>query len=109
MKSQDIVLVSFPFSDQSQIKLRPAIILSTKGIAGDCIILAITTQKLSNIKHEVEINNTNLTKGKLPQKSFIRLAKIATIERKLIKQKVARLNDQKWNEVQKKLQKVLFG
>lgn len=109
MKPQDIVLVKFPFSNQSQAKLRPALILSTKGLAGDIIILAITTQKIGKNLHETLLTNNDLTKGTLPKTSFIRTLKIATIERDIIQKTIGQISHKKWTEVQEKLKKILFS
>ena len=98
-------MVRFPYSDFQKLKLRPALIVSGRALEeyNDLIILGITSAKLGDKKLEVSVDNAGLIQGKLPKKSYIRISKIVSLERKLVIKKVARLNEEKINEVLEKL------
>ncbi len=109
LQKGEIILINFPFSDQEGKKLRPALVVAdcSHGKYQDIIILAITSQKLEKKEREVEINDSDLSEGKLPRRSYIRVSKITTIERKMIKNRVALLGSDKISEVVFKLNQIL--
>lgn len=80
MKKGDIVLVSFPFSDLSGSKLRPAIIL----IAGvtDVTVCFITTQM--HWKEEFDIPLIPSYDNGLKKISLLRISELSTIDKDLI-------------------------
>ena len=84
MKQGDIVFVDFPYTDLSNSKKRPALIISNNKDPHekDLILCEITTKNRN--KGEVEINNRDLTKGRLHKKSFVRPNKIATVHMKKV-------------------------
>lgn len=48
----DIVLVKFPFSDLSQAKLRPAVVLWVNPTGDDVTLCAITSQNIDQLSPE---------------------------------------------------------
>jgi len=87
----EIVIVPFPFSNLQNIKQRPVLILSKDNYSEDVITCGIT----SNIKdstHSILIDNENLTQGNIPKQSRIKLNKLFTLNKKIIKKKIAKLN-----------------
>lgn len=81
MAKGDIVLITFPFTDLSGNKLRPALILTENLL--DLTVCFITTQLAWQEETDVLLNpNTN---NKLKKQSLIRTSKIATIDRGLAK------------------------
>lgn len=104
----DIVLVPFPFSDQSTVKKRPAVIISSdvyNEFSADCIIMAITSQtgKTSDIG-ECVLNNWN--EAGLLKPSAIKAA-ISTIERTLIIRKIGRLSSKDFRLMEDTLKELL--
>ena len=92
-KRGDIILVPFPFSNQSTTKKRPAVIISSDNyndLSSDVVIMAITSQ----IRH---INNIGERKLKnweaegLLKPSAIKSA-VSTLEQKLIIRKLGVLS-----------------
>jgi len=79
-KTWDIVLVKFPFTDLSDFKLRPALIIWE--YKSDFIILAISSNKNNWINYEVD--NTDLSKWELLIKSYIKINKITSINKPII-------------------------
>ncbi|WP_181308727.1 type II toxin-antitoxin system PemK/MazF family toxin [Rufibacter sp. XAAS-G3-1] len=81
----DIVWVDFPFTDGSQSKPRPALIISNKAVndIGDYILVQIT----SRIKRDglsIEITSTDYEESPLELKSHIRFHKIFILNESLI-------------------------
>ena len=88
----DIVLVPFPFTDQSATKKRPAVVVSSSayhGARSDLIIMAVTSQmRPTNTIGEVLINNW---KGAGLIKPSVVKPVITTIEATLVLRRLGRL------------------
>jgi mRNA interferase MazF len=63
-----IALVPFAFSDLSQSKLRPAVVLADVG-QGDCILCQVTSNPYGD-SNAVPIDNSDLDSGTLRVSSF---------------------------------------
>ena len=71
-----IVLVSFPFSDLSQSKLRPAVVLA-KASPNDWILCQVTSNAYSDPR-AVKLTHDDLLSGSLRVVSYARPAKLFT-------------------------------
>ncbi|MBS3092027.1 type II toxin-antitoxin system PemK/MazF family toxin [Candidatus Pacearchaeota archaeon] len=93
-KQGDIIVVPFPFSDLSGFKQRPVLILSNDydNLNSEDTITCGITSNLKDIKHSVLIDSENLEEGSIPLKSRIKVDKIFTLERKIIRKKVAKVD-----------------
>lgn len=80
MKKGDIVLVPFPFTDLSDIKKRPALILISKEL--DVTLAFISTQLKWKEATDIELQ-PDKSNG-LKKESLVRLSKIATIRKDLV-------------------------
>ncbi|MFM9838878.1 MAG: type II toxin-antitoxin system PemK/MazF family toxin [Cyclobacteriaceae bacterium] len=80
MKKGDIVLISFPFTDLTGSKLRPAIILVASQL--DVTVAFITSQFKWREEFDVLMNPTPSNGLKID--SLIRLSKIATLDKDLV-------------------------
>ena len=89
----DVVTVSFPFSDLSGSKKRPAIVLAN--LTGDDIILCQITSKSKSDPFAVPLTTDDFVSGGLPIDSFIRPGKIFTAYKSLILSSVGHLSDDK--------------
>lgn len=69
-----VVLVPFPFSDLSQSKLRPAVVLA--GAGKDDFVLCQITSKAYADARAVELTNASFAKGSLRVVSYARPAKL---------------------------------
>ncbi len=100
-----IVLVPFPFDDFSSIKVRPALCLTNEiGIYNHIVIAFISSQISANsLQSDLKIiANENLETG-LHVDSIIKLHKVVTIPKELIKRKLGELSDFNARIVEKKL------
>ena len=77
MKKGDIVLISFPFTDLSGTKLRPALVLAVS--SADITVAFITTRTGWKEVTDIELEPDPNTGIKKP--SLIRPAKLATIDK----------------------------
>jgi mRNA interferase MazF len=85
-----VVLVTFPFSDLSQAKLRPAVVLAGSG-RGDWVLCQITSNAYSDSR-AIELTASSLDSGSLNLLSYARPAKLFTANRSLIAAKVGTLS-----------------
>ena len=94
---RDIVVLEFPFSNLIQAKKRPSLIIKVpKG--DDAIACQITGRSYEKLV-EIPIKKEDFYKGSLKVESYIRIDKIFSIEKSLIKYKVGSLKQEKFNEV----------
>ena len=105
----DIVVVELPFTDLEGSKLRPALVLSNKTFnvnSQDIIVAKITGTRFSTIP-QVELTNASLASGRLRKKSYVNVASIFTLEKRLVKKKIAQLKLSIIKEVFAKLRAIL--
>ncbi|HEY1613462.1 MAG TPA: type II toxin-antitoxin system PemK/MazF family toxin [Rhizomicrobium sp.] len=76
-----IVLLPFPFSDLSQSKLRPALLLAQGG-KGDWISCQITSNRYTD-PQAIELNDKDFSHGGLRRTSYARPAKLFTAHESL--------------------------
>ena len=92
----DIVILSFPFSDLSATKVRPALVLAD---ANDDVILSQITSREFFDDHAVSLSRREFREGSLPCDSWIRVNKLFTADRSLIFRKSGRITERKVSEV----------
>lgn len=100
-----VVLATFPFSDLTSKKLRPCFIV---GIAefDDVVLCQITSQRYES-KRAVALRATDFQKGSIVRESFIRPDKLATLDRRTIKEVLGSVTDAKLKEVKQTLKGIL--
>ena len=92
-----VVLVPSPFSDLSQTKLRPALVLAEAG-RGDWILCQITSNPYGDTK-AIEIKDDSLEAGSLRVPSFARPGKLFTANDSLIINQVGTLKAEKFTQI----------
>ncbi len=103
MAKGDIVLITFPFTDLSGSKLRPAVVLADTSL--DFTVCFITTQIQWKESTDVLLS-PNPANG-LRKQSLIRISKLATLDKSLAKGLLGRLSESELTELNAKL-KSLF-
>ena len=97
MKTGDIVLVPFPFSELNNIKVRPAVVISTtKDKHEDLIVSAISSiipDSISPNEIVIEISSVN----NLRSKSVIKVDRIVTIKKESVIAKIGKLSETELN------------
>ena len=92
-----VVLVSFPFSDLSAAKLRPAIVLAFAG-RGDWVLCQVTSNPYSD-PDAVELLSSDFEAGSLERVSYARPGKIFTANSALMQAEVGRLKPAAFSKV----------
>jgi mRNA interferase MazF len=80
------VLISFPFSDLSRTKLRPAVVLANAGLE-DWVLRQITSKAYADAQ-AVEISDSDFLMGGLLRTSYARPGKLFTANGSLIVKEV---------------------
>ena len=96
----DIVLVSFPFTDLSSSKRRPALVISPDSFneqGQDVVLVAITSQEPDD--NAITVDERDCVDGELPKRSFVKLSKLFTVHSPLVLKKVCALRSDKLDDV----------
>jgi len=99
----DIIVVEFPFSDLKNVKRRPALVVKIP--KGEDIIVAQITGSSYEPSVEIVTHEGDFKQGNLKRDSFVRIDKIASIEKSLIKYRAGSLKREKFSQI---LDKICF-
>ena len=94
-----VVLVRFPFSDLSNTKVRPAIVLADAG-RGDWVLCQVTSQPYTD-PTAIEIINSDFAGGSLRKTSYARPGKLFTANALIMTKHIGDLTSAKSEEVVK--------
>ena len=97
----DIVVIEFPYSHLKDAKRRPVLILKVP--KGEDIIVSQITSSSYEKPVEIPIKKEDFRRGSLKRDSNVRIDKIASIEKSLIKYKIGSLKKEKFGEIVDKL------
>lgn len=97
----DVVVVPFPFSDLSQAKRRPALVICS--LAGDDLILCQITSRLMKDQYSISLGDTDFKEGSLKQPSNIRPNRIFTADGQIVLYKIGILKKSKLDEIIEKI------
>lgn len=110
MIKNSIVLVPFPFDDFSTVKVRPALCLTSEIGSYKHIIIAFISSKIpeNHLDSDVPIKrNSNQWKDTgLSVDSVVRLHKIVTIPKTLVKRKLGVINQELQKVVSRKIKQL---
>lgn len=93
----DVVVVPFPFSDLTQSKRRPALVVTA--LEGDDVILCQITSKSVKDNYALSLEDRDFETGSINQPSNLRPNRIFTADSHIILYKVGRLKTAKLTEV----------
>ncbi len=102
----DVVVVPFPFSDLTQSKRRPALVISK--LEGDDIILCQITSQAIKDNHAISIDDNDFEEGGLKQPSNVRPNRIFTADSHIILYKVGNLKREKLKEIIEKVVEIIL-
>jgi mRNA interferase MazF len=89
----DLVLIQFPFTDLSAQKLRPALIVGR--VSGDDVIVAFISSRTfstdPSAEHAVGSTDAEFGTTGLKSPSLVRLNKLATLHRGLLRRRIGRI------------------
>ncbi|MBM7569953.1 mRNA interferase MazF [Aquibacillus albus] len=104
-KQGDIVLIPVPFSDLTNRKQRPVLVISSDSyneMTEDIVVLAITSQ-LRNLDYSVVIESTDLKDGELKVASAIRGDKIYTLSKGIVRKKFGQVHSKVLENIRAKV------
>jgi len=93
----DVVVIPFPFSDLSNTKRRPALVVAT--LRGDDIILCQITGKQCCDEYSIPLASKDFKEGDLTKDSNIRPNRLFTADESIIAYKVGKICSEKLNAV----------
>ncbi|MEW5947517.1 MAG: type II toxin-antitoxin system PemK/MazF family toxin [bacterium] len=97
----DVVVVPFPFSDLTQAKRRPALIIAA--LEGDDYILCQITSRNISDRYAVSVEDADFDDGSLKQSSNVRPNRIFTADQNIILYRIGCLKPEKFGEVIRKI------
>lgn len=109
IEQRDLLIVPFPFSDQSGRKVRPVVVLSNNQFNGnseDVVVLGVT----SNVKREkyaVGLTNKDLESGNLITACMIKVENILRLEKGLVVKKIGKISEKKLKEIHSVLDTII--
>ncbi len=103
----DIVVVPFPFSDLTQAKRRPALVISV--LEGDDLILSQVTSQFVRDNYAISIEGKDFEEGGLKQKSNVRPNRLFTADSHIIIYRIGNLKKGKLDEIIEKIIGIIRG
>ena len=101
----DVVVIPFPFSDLSQSKRRPALIIAS--LAGDGAILCQITSKTIKDIYAIAIDDGDFDAGSLKQAGNIRPNRLFTADSHIILYRVGHIKNDKLSQVVERLIEII--
>ena len=105
IEQKDLLLVPFPFSDQSGRKVRPVIVISNNifnKYSDDVIVIGVTSNILKD-NYTLNLTNNNLEEGKLFTNCIIKVENLLKLDKELIIKKIGRINKETLKNIIDKL------
>ncbi|MBW2990090.1 type II toxin-antitoxin system PemK/MazF family toxin [Candidatus Woesearchaeota archaeon] len=93
----EVVVLPFPFSDLSNAKKRPALVISV--LKGDDVILSQITSQARKDEYAISLIKKDFAKGKLNVDSYIRPNRLFTADKRIVKRKIGRISNNKIKQV----------
>ncbi len=101
----DVVVVPFPFSDLTQSKRRPALVISVLE-GNDLILCQITSQSIRD-NYALPLDEKDFEAGSLKQSSNVRPNRMFTADNHIVLYKVGNLKPDKLNKIIEKIIEII--
>lgn len=103
----DVVVVPFPFSDLTQAKRRPALVVTS--LDGDDLILCQITSKTVGDRYSISLNDEDFKDGTLKQPSNIRPNRLFTADSHIVLYRIGGINADKMTCVVDRVVDIIRG
>ena len=90
-KKGDVILIRFPFTDLSQTKKRPVLVVKDQNDYGDFVCFQITSRKMQS--YLLEILSSDYKDNELKINSFVKYDKCFTLNKEIVDKKLSALNN----------------
>ncbi len=101
----DVVIVPFPFSDLSQSKRRPVLIIGS--LEGEDAILCRITSKTLKDSYAISIDDSDFSFGSLKQQSNVRPNRLFTADTYIILYRTGHITNEKIMQVVDKIVEII--
>ncbi len=101
----DVVVLPFPFTDLTEAKRRPALVIAD--LKGDDVILCLITSQWVKDKDAIPIDENDFEQGSLKKKSHVRPNRIFTADSNIILYSAGHLNKKMTASVIEKIIEIL--
>lgn len=98
---RDLLLVPFPFSDQSGKKVRPVVVVSNDEFnrhSEDVIVVSVTSN-VTKDKYTVALSDNDLEEGELMDVCCIKVESILRLDKQLVIKKIGKISGKKFGEI----------
>lgn len=102
----DIVIFPFPYTDLTNHKIRPCLVLSDE-MRKDLILCQITSKNIQDDEFCVELEKDEPNEGTLAIDSYIRTNMLFTAAKFQIIKKICSLTDEKYEKVIRKINQII--
>ncbi|OVE74830.1 hypothetical protein BVX95_01050 [archaeon D22] len=106
LRKGDVVLFPFPYTDLSNSKLRPCLVISNE-MSEDILLSQITSKKVSGDLFSVHLNESDTEQGSLEIESYVRINMLFTANKNLVKKIICKVKKHKYKEIIEKLVKLV--
>ena len=93
----DVVLTPMPFTDLSEQKIRPVVVIADVGMQ-DWIVCQITSRFPERIRR-IELTSRDMQSGSIRVTSYVRPDRLFTLNENVFRRTVGRLSDDKLEDV----------
>lgn len=104
MAPGDVVLISFPFSNQVEAKLRPVLVLGCVGTF-EIVVSQITTSRM--VPNAIPLTHSDMVTGDIDHPCFINPLKISTLETSKAVQHLGNVSEEKFKSVVSTISKLM--
>ncbi|HNY78435.1 MAG: type II toxin-antitoxin system PemK/MazF family toxin [Sedimentisphaerales bacterium] len=101
----DVVVIPFPFSDLSQSKRRPALVIAP--LQGDDVILCQLTSRTIGDNYAIPVDDKDFASGNLKQSGNIRPNRVFTADAHIILYRIGTIKREKLTEVIDRLVEII--
>jgi mRNA interferase MazF len=102
----DVIVLTFPFSDLSQTKRRPALVIAA--LRGDDLIIWQITSQARDDAYSVQLDDSDFTAGGLNRISRIRPNRLFTADSGIVVYRAGQVTASKLNETRERLIQILL-
>ena len=109
IEQRDLLLVPFPFSDQTGIKVRPVIVISNNSFnsdSEDVLVIGVTSHNSSG-RYTLPLAQQNLDDGILKFPCSIKVENVLKIDKDLVIKKIGKINNYIFEKVVKLLVSII--
>jgi len=106
MKKGDLLVADIPFTDLTDRKLRPALVLVPENNDHDVLLAFVTTKMDKRDLTSIFISRTDLTGTGLKKESLIRINRLITLNMELVQGRIGCLPPSKILEMDQNLRKL---